>query len=290
MNPVRKVMYTTLGASALFLAACSHEPKETAAVNDFRAEMYSAQFERDSVENLLKETLDDIDNSLNTVFKNSPKAKVQTAANGNLSMQREDILKNIQLAGKMLSDNRKRISKLKSQLGKYKLQNTELSKRLEEADTRIADYEQQLAGLRQELADKNTQLADLSTKAEKLQFESIMQKEFADKYENELNTAYYTKGSSRELKKSGVIVKEGGVLGLGATEELNDQYPERMFAKIDIRKTTSIPVNAKKARLVTTHPDGTYEMKEVNGQIASLEIKNPDEFWKISRHMVLEVR
>jgi hypothetical protein len=207
-----------------------------------------------------------------------------------MMLKKEDILKNIELAGNMLSENKKRISKLKAQLGKYKLQHTDLAKRLDESNARISDYEIQLAALREEVANKNVQLADLTTRSEQLKFESIMQKEFADKYEKDLNTAYYTKGSHKELKQSGVIEKKGGVLGVGATEELNDQYPERMFSRIDIRETTSIPVNAKKVKLVTNHPDGTYEMKEVNGQIASLEIKNPTEFWKISKHMVLEVR
>ena len=58
---------------------------------------------------------------------------------------------------------------------------------------------------------------------------------------------------------------------------------------IDIRKVTEIPLFAKKAKLKTNHPDGTYEfVKDEDGNL-TFKITNPKEFWSISKFLVIEV-
>jgi len=55
---------------------------------------------------------------------------------------------------------------------------------------------------------------------------------------------------------------------------------------------TEIPIETRKAKLLTVHPAGTYEFKDLNDdkQIDILEIKNPKEFWKTSRYLVVMTR
>jgi len=50
-------------------------------------------------------------------------------------------------------------------------------------------------------------------------------------------------------------------------------------------------VNSKDAKLITSHPSGSYEIiAEGENMIAGIEIKDPDEFWKISRYAVVEIK
>jgi len=106
-----------------------------------------------------------------------------------------------------------------------------------------------------------------------------------------LFTTYYTEGTYQELKEKGVIANDGWTPWDGRKLELNENLSPRAFTEIDKRETKSIPVNSKKASLVSDHPEGSYTFqKNEEGMIASLEIKNPDEFWKISDYLVLEVK
>ena len=67
---------------------------------------------------------------------------------------------------------------------------------------------------------------------------------------------------------------------------VSDEY----FEKIDITTTKTITVNAKKAELITEHPEGSYEWVQENDLIAYMVINDPREFWKMSKYAVLETK
>ena len=108
---------------------------------------------------------------------------------------------------------------------------------------------------------------------------------------DDLNKAYYALGTSKELREKGVVKKEGGFLGLGKTKSLNDNIDESDFSEIDIRETKTILVNSEKVNLITEHPSGSYEfVKDTVNNTEVLAINNPDEFYKFSRYIVLEIK
>jgi len=289
MKNLKRMCISVLGI--MLIAACGNDNNQNQkvdATNEYIAEVNSANASRDSIEQLFAKTLQEIDSSVDYVF-NKKSSKEHPSYSKATMLSREDILKNIKTASSILSKNRQKISQLKADLKKMKIGTAELTKRLEESDKKMKDYEEQLTKLKDEILNKDMQIADLHHNVDKLKFESIMNKEFATKFEDDLNTAYYTEGTYKELKKSGVLAKKGGILGIGSTETLNQHFPEQLFAKIDIRTTKSIPINARKAKLITEHPDSSYVLKDSAGIVSSLEIKNPAEFWKISKHMVLVV-
>jgi hypothetical protein len=86
-----------------------------------------------------------------------------------------------------------------------------------------------------------------------------------------------------------VITKVGGFLGLGKTKTLSADLNENNFEVIDMRATKQIPIEAENVSLITEHPAGSYEIIVDTNQTAVLAISNPDEFYKYSRYVVLEV-
>jgi hypothetical protein len=66
---------------------------------------------------------------------------------------------------------------------------------------------------------------------------------------------------------------------------------DKLFTQVDITKTKTIAVNSKSARLVTEHPASSYTLvkDESNKNIAYIEIKDPANFWKLSKYAVVEV-
>jgi len=104
---------------------------------------------------------------------------------------------------------------------------------------------------------------------------------------NELNTAFYAVGTSKELRDNGVLTKEGGVAGLGGVNKLNtSDLKKDYFTQIDIMRTQEIPLAAKKAKLVTTHPEGSYKLDLASGKLV---ITDANAFWSISKYLVVVV-
>jgi hypothetical protein len=63
------------------------------------------------------------------------------------------------------------------------------------------------------------------------------------------------------------------------------------FTEIDIRKIRSIPVQGKSPKVVSFHPEDSYEIKSgTSGDYSQLEILEPENFWNGSRYLVIEVK
>ena len=56
---------------------------------------------------------------------------------------------------------------------------------------------------------------------------------------DELNTAYYTLGTEKELIANKVMTKSGGFIGIGRNKKVQQDFNREYFKKIDITKTTS---------------------------------------------------
>ena len=106
----------------------------------------------------------------------------------------------------------------------------------------------------------------------------------------EMNKAFYTCGTYKELKAKGLLTKEGGFIGLGKTESLTGNFPDSAFVQIDLTETNSISFNSKNAKLISEHPAGSYEfIRDKDKKIESVEIKDPALFWKNSKYAVVEI-
>ena len=49
-------------------------------------------------------------------------------------------------------------------------------------------------------------------------------------------------------------------------------------------------MESKTAKIITEHPDDSYELIMEDGLISALVIEKPEEFWKISKYAVIETR
>jgi len=58
--------------------------------------------------------------------------------------------------------------------------------------------------------------------------------------------------------------------------------------RIDARNTKSIPLYSSHAKILTIHPKSSYTLEKENGNFVLL-IVDTDEFWSISKYLVIEV-
>ena len=102
-----------------------------------------------------------------------------------------------------------------------------------------------------------------------------------------LNAAWFVFGTNSELKEQKIVTKK--FLQKKKVLE-NDDFNKNYFTQIDIRKDKEIKLYSKDAKLLTSHPDGSYEfIKDKKGTL-TLKILNPNSFWSISRYLVIEVK
>ena len=180
-------------------------------------------------------------------------------------------------------------------MGKNKARLASLNKKLKNANTKISGLEQMIATLEAQLNDKDVQINDLKNKVEQLNIElsnltvnyQNAEQESAVKTEK-LNLAYYVIGTGKELKQKGITEKEGGFIGLGKTTEVKKDFNKDYFTKIDISQTTSIPIGAKKIKILSTHPSNSYKLVGEK-PVEKLEITNAEEFWSASKYLVIVI-
>ena len=138
---------------------------------------------------------------------------------------------------------------------------------------RIAELDDAVAGLTQDVADLTA-----SNKAKEV---------LVATQDQALNAAWFVFGTNSELKDQKIISKKL----LQKTKVLaDDDFNKDYFTQIDIRTDKEIKLYSKDAKLLTAHPEGTYELvKDDKGQLI-LKISNPNKFWSVSRYLVIEVK
>ncbi|MCB0763072.1 MAG: hypothetical protein R2815_00305 [Flavobacteriales bacterium] len=267
--------------SVLLLAACQSDPKEDPRYQDLETDAARARAmveERDSTINALFGTFNKINENLREIRTKQG----QLTSNGDGAEQgsgmEERIMGDIRSIDELLAENRTLITKLRGQAKVSAQGMAALETTVADLEASMREKDQEIDGLKEELSSTSSSLATLIAMYRD-------KSQLADMQRNDLNTAYYTVGTVKELRANGVLTKEGGFAGLGGTNKLNmDNLAKDHFTRIDILNTQEIPVLAEKSKLVTAHPAGSYRLEEGSGKLV---ITDPNVFWSVSKYLVV---
>lgn len=210
--------------------------------------------------------------------------------------QEEQILDDILAINDLMDANKKRIqdleSKLKGLQNKLNKKGTEYNmalKQIEELQNLIVNYQGMIAEREAEIVDLKQKLVKKDIEIEELNKVSAEKTATIEKKTGELNTAFYVFGTKKELKDKNVITKEGGILGVGASKKVMDDFNKEYFTQVDITKTSEIPLFAKKVEILSTHPSDSYSISGLDEGAAKITIKNAEKFWSASKYLVVVV-
>ena len=203
---------------------------------------------------------------------------------------REDIL----FISEKLQSNRTRIAELEEQLKNSKYASSQLKKTIANFKEELEAKSQQIETLQTELASKNIRIAELddavaglTQNVADLVAENKAKDVMVATQDKALNTGWFVFGTSSELKDQKIITKKL----LQKTKVLeNEDFNKDYFTQIDIRTDKEIKLYSKDAKLLTAHPEGTYEFVKDDKDQLTLKITNPNKFWSISRYLVIEVK
>jgi len=263
------------------------------------AEYKRLQAEKDSLALVNAKTttdMEDILSILNEVEDNFRSIKsaenylsVQSNSPGELApTAKERIHSDMQLITETLEKNRQKIAELEGKLKNSSIKSEQLQQALNKYRQELDQKTMALVAMNEELDRKNQQISELSANisnlskdVQDLRIQSNAQQQTINKQQKEINTVYYCFGTSNELKNQKILVNN---------DQLGANFNRDYFIPIyDFNKLTVVQLWAKKGKLVTKHPDGSYEfVKDANNQV-ELHILDPVNFWSLSKYLVVLV-
>lgn len=196
---------------------------------------------------------------------------------------------NIKEINDLMMENKAKIAALTKNLKSSKIKVGEFEKMVASLNLQLVEKDKQLADLNSKLATLNSTVDKLNTNVVTLTAETTERQRVIEDQTGKLHTAYYTTGTFKELETKKVVNKEGGFLGLGREKKLKNNFDPSAFNTIDITKTSTIPLQAKDAEVLTNHPSDSYTIEHKGKEVSNLQITDPEKFWKASKYLVVVV-
>lgn len=203
----------------------------------------------------------------------------------------EEIDNDIKAIDRLLRENRAKIESLQrsaAQLRKANLRIDGLEKMIADMNRLLAEKKAEVEQLRESLVRMGDEVKSLteevavrSAEVENLSGEKV-------ELQNQLNTVYYIVGAEKELRDAQIINKQG-FIGRTLTVGRNSNFDS--FTMADSRLLSEVPVGQKKATLVTSHPEGSYELvTDANKVVEKLIITDPVRFWESSKILIISYK
>ncbi|MEO8337438.1 MAG: hypothetical protein ABI664_20845 [bacterium] len=293
--------------TAVALTACNNEAKEQLAT---LAHVDSVRV--DSLAGVRKELLDEVMSSTQFVaqintelakarsLSNKADSKLETMDAGEKMKANEDrkvIVARISHLVAKLDSVQTRLASTRARAQKLSQQDAGLMTQVATYEKSVADLqqvaEQQRAEFQAVIDKKTTQIAQLSTQVDTLNQVRTALTDSVGQLTSEKNTAYYVVGTRDELIEQGILEKEGSkrflLVGSRTIAPARELDPSK-FTKIDrlAHRTIVLPDGYEYEILSRQNIAYAAPAAEKDGKIlGALTIKQPEQFWKNSRFLII---
>ena len=289
--------YILLFFATLVIASCQNHKQQAEQLAQKVDSLQAVTAQKDSTIEVFREDFFAIQASLDSIRRSERMMPGSGESERRLSgNQRSQIINDIESINALLEENQNLIASMKRQLNTSSVQSNKLQAMIDE-------LEEQSKELQQNLQQRDTEIGELSQLVnEQRENIDILQKQIAEATEysalqtdtlkmrtTALNRAYYTIGSISELREEGIVERQGGILGIGSTPVLRSDFAREHFTPVDIRQVEFIPLESKRAELISVHPNQSYNISGDN-RADTLFIEDPELFWTATRFLVVAVR
>lgn len=287
---MKKILFLLVGVALMSSCGEMQRNKNLKAEND---SLNVALAERDAELEGIMQAFNEVQEGFRLINEAENRVDLQNGSMEGASAAQK-IRDDIRFITEKLQSNRDRIAELEKQLNNSKYASAQLKKAIANLKEELAAKTQQIETLQTELASKNIRIAELddavvglNQHVNDLVAENQAKAATVATQDKALNAAWFVFGTSSELKDQKIISKKF----LQKTKVLqNDDFNKDYFTQIDIRTDKVIRLYSKDAKLLTAHPEGTYELTRDDKDQLSLMITNPTKFWSVSRYLVIEVK
>jgi hypothetical protein len=280
--------YLLIAFTITLLWSCNQ--KELADTNREKDSLLSVVNERDSFINGFITSFNEIEGSLDSVTSKQHIIAVNSDKSGELkATQKSRINSEIESINNLMDQNRKKIADLNRKIKNSSGKNVQLEKMVATLNEQIMKKNSELTELNARLNALDAKVATLETSVDTLTAQNGVQSQTIADETMALHTAYFIIGKSNELVDANVIDRKGGLLGIGKTSKLSQDFDNSKFTRIDFTQILTIPVNSD-MKIITSHPSSSYTLeKDMKDKdlVKNIIITNPDKFWSASKYLVV---
>ncbi len=271
----------------MLVFSCEQKSTPTSKTDDASLRNRIAQLEKENEEkdvmlNTSLEFYNQIRTNLEAIELKQHEIRLRASDPEQSEGDKEWILDQINFINFLRTENAKKVRQL---LQKLNLKDQTIS----ELEAMTQDLLKTLDAKEFQLSELNHELSTLNESYSKL-FDAYQEKhELAEVLRDDLNRVYYSYGTLEELKKNHVIEQKQGFIGINRNIRVAGNLNQKYFSTLDMREDNEIFIEGSKPQFITDHPSGSYTLVPI-GKNTKIQIKDPHEFWKVSKYLVVLVK
>lgn len=279
MKPIFFIHTTALIFALSFISCTEHLENEIKSLTQSKDSLAMILQERDNIITQNQALLEKIENALTSISEKERTIEVESPNNE----AKKHILSEINSLHEKILEYKKKyqsnlnyISSLKGDIGRLQEKVDSQKTDIDAKDASIESLKSENGMLRKNITQKDASIDSLN--------QVIARKEsILGQNEIEARKVFYVIGTKKDLIAKGILDKKGN--------QMVGKPDVKYFSQIDYNKTTSIPIMAKTASMITPHAKDSYEyFSSTLERTDSLYIVKPQEFWSISKYMVIVIK
>ena len=283
---MKKIVILGIGASMFFLGSCvesSQKYKSLQARLDSLSTVHIMQ--NSEMESMLAD-LNDISAGMQSLRDAERLLTLETInenkVNSKSKQQLNQLKKDVQAITEAIASYKEQISKLE---GKNKSQSAEFKRLIAGLNAELDQRTQKLNEITKQLAVKTEEVANLTENVEALDKANKSQQMTINEQDMAIHQGHYLIGNRKELKEAEVISRQG----IFCPPIVSSQAQKANFTDLDIREMKVIPLNSKKAKLLSVHPADSYTLETGEDGNMTLKINDENNFWKQTKYLVVMI-
>lgn len=237
--------------------------------------------------------INEVESNLNQIADAEHRVQAD-ALKGELNQsQKQHIMDEISLLRQTLQENKQNLAQQQEKLKRSGINIAALNKKIDLLSSQIAEKDQMIQSLQADLesargmiARQDSLITEQTEKGAVNEATIAIQNKKLQAQDAALHQAYYCFGTLSELKEENII-KGGGLFS--KAKVLPEGFNQDYFKQVDTRDLTTIALFAAKAHLRTQHPASSYHFEKDADGNQTLVIDNQQEFWSLSKYLVVEV-
>lgn len=253
-----------------------------------KQELATAVQERDQLMELVKLISDDME-QIRRLENILTVSNAQTAEN---PRQRTQLLADMAAIKKTLQQRRERLADLEGRLQNSAMYSEALQGAIDALRAQLEHQSLEMDSLRRQLTAANEHIGLLNDTVDSLNNtviavtdEKVAAENAATELNTELNTCYYVVGKKSELKAHNIL--ETGFLR--KSRLMKGDFDRGFFTITDKRHLATLPLNSRKAKILTNHPEKSFEITTDSNNQKALHILDKEEFWSLSNYLVIQI-
>lgn len=289
---MKKFIFLAVGVFALFMSGCVESSQKYKALQSRLDSLNVAYSSQNAEMEGLFSDLNDISAGMQSLREAENMLAMQATDESGKSKSKQQMaqLKNdVQAISDAIAGYKEQIRKLEGknarQSAEFKKLIASLNAELDMRNQKIEEITKQLADRDQQIAVKTQQVNDLTKNVENLDKETKSQQKTISEQDQTIHMVNYLVGERKELKEANVISRQG----IFCPPIVSSQAQNAAFTSKDMRELQTLPLNSKKAKILSVHPAGSYTLEAGEDGMLTLKIADPAAFWKQTRYLVVMI-